>query len=231
MWAFCGREIRLMTARSSKRRWRCPGNLHANFRLAANDRAGLETLCRYMGRPPLSADRLAEISDGNVALRLKRPWSDRTTHLVFSATELIEKLIPLMPRPRAHLTRYHGVLAPASGWRSEVVLRPDAVDVGSKETSRPEKPAQSPADPRRRHYMPWADLLKRVFLVDALACPRCGGPDADSHRYCGRSRRAGPAGARPAADRAAALDPGLRAAGTWRTGPTVPRLLRRSART
>jgi hypothetical protein len=90
-------------------------NLHANVRVAANDRAGLETLCRYMGRPPLSADRLTEVSDGNVALRLKRPWSDGTTHLLFSATELIEKLIPVIPRPRAHLTRYHGVLAPASG--------------------------------------------------------------------------------------------------------------------
>ncbi len=57
-------------------------NLHANVRIAANDRAGLETLCRYMGRPPLSADRLTEIGDGKLALRLKRPWSDGTTHLV-----------------------------------------------------------------------------------------------------------------------------------------------------
>ena len=47
-------------------------NLHANVRGAANDRTGLETLCRYLGRPPLSADRLSETSDGDVLLRLKR---------------------------------------------------------------------------------------------------------------------------------------------------------------
>ena len=79
-------------------------NLHANTRIAANDRSGLENLCRYMGRPPLSDDRLAETSDGNLSLKLKRPWSDGTTHLILSPTELIEKLLPLVPRPRAHLT-------------------------------------------------------------------------------------------------------------------------------
>jgi hypothetical protein len=24
-------------------------------------------------------------------------------------------------------------------------------------------------------YIPWADLLKRVYDLDALACPKCGG--------------------------------------------------------
>jgi Putative transposase len=57
----------------------------------------------------LSDARLAETSDGNLSLKLKRPWSDGTTHLILSPTELIEKLLPLVPRPRAHLTRYHGL--------------------------------------------------------------------------------------------------------------------------
>ncbi len=48
-------------------------NVHANVCIAANDRAGLEGLCRYVARPPLSADRLAELPDGTLALRLKRP--------------------------------------------------------------------------------------------------------------------------------------------------------------
>ena len=28
--------------------------------------------------------------------------------------------------------------------------------------------------PRRRY--PWAELLRRVFLIEVLVCPRCGGP-------------------------------------------------------
>lgn len=58
-------------------------NVHANVRVAANDRRGLETLCRYIARPPLSDERLQERPDGTLSLRLKRPWSDGTTHLVF----------------------------------------------------------------------------------------------------------------------------------------------------
>jgi hypothetical protein len=146
-------------------------NLHANTRVAANQRDQLETLCRYLARPPLSDERLTSLPDGNLALRLKRPWSDGTTHLILSPAELIERLIPLVPRPRAHLTRYHGVLAPAAGWRSQVVpapavprKRPVCADVSRK------APAPAP-----RRWTPWAELLRRVFLIDALACPRCPG--------------------------------------------------------
>jgi len=77
-------------------------NIHANVRVAGNDRQGLETLCCYVGRPPLSDARLQEREDGNLSLRLKRAWPDGTTHLLLSPGELIEKLIPLIPRPRAH---------------------------------------------------------------------------------------------------------------------------------
>jgi len=77
-------------------------NIHANVRLDGNNRQGLEALCRYVGRPPLSDARLKEREDGNLSLRLKRAWSDGTTHLLLSPGELIEKLIPLIPRPRAH---------------------------------------------------------------------------------------------------------------------------------
>jgi hypothetical protein len=39
----------------------------------------------------------------------KQAWRDGTTHIVFTPHELIEKLIPLIPRPRCHLVRYHGL--------------------------------------------------------------------------------------------------------------------------
>ncbi len=34
--------------------------------------------------------------------------------------DFIARLAALVPRPRAHLTRYHGVFAPHSRWRAEV---------------------------------------------------------------------------------------------------------------
>lgn len=142
-------------------------NIHANVRVAANDRVGLESLCRYIARPPLSDERLQERQDGTLSLRLKRPWSDGTTHLLLSPGELIEKLIPLIPRPRSHTMRYHGVLAPASGWRSAIVPRRQVcTDATGK---------QAPHKGKCCQRIPWAALLMRVFKIDVLSCGRCGG--------------------------------------------------------
>ena len=52
------------------------------------------------------------IDADHLTFRLKTPWSDGTTHLVLSPLELIEKLATLVPSPRLHLVRYHGILSP-----------------------------------------------------------------------------------------------------------------------
>jgi Putative transposase len=96
-------------------------SLHAAVRIAANDREGLEHLARYLARPPIATDRLSQLADGRVMLRFKRPFSDGTTAVAFTPFELIERLLPLVPRPRKHTIRFHGILAPAAGFRSKVV--------------------------------------------------------------------------------------------------------------
>ena len=45
-------------------------------------------------------------------LQLKRPYRDATTHIVISPLEFMQRLAALVPRPRLHLIRFHGVLAP-----------------------------------------------------------------------------------------------------------------------
>ena len=83
-----------------------------------------------MARPPLSHARLKRHDDGDIALALKTPWSDGTSHVLLSELELVEKLAALVPTPNANLV--------TASW------------------------------------IPWSDLLKRTFGVDALACA-CGG--------------------------------------------------------
>jgi len=101
-------------------------NVHANVRVGANDRIGLEHLCRYLARPPIANDRLQELPDGRHAFRFKQVWRDGTRHIVYTPHELIEKLIPLIPRPRCHLVRYHGILGPAAKDCAKVVPTPPA---------------------------------------------------------------------------------------------------------
>ena len=41
--------------------------------------------------------------------QLKTPWRNGTTHVEFEPIEFIAKLAALVPPPRAHLTRFHGI--------------------------------------------------------------------------------------------------------------------------
>jgi hypothetical protein len=156
-------------------------DLHAAVYVGAGDRERLTQLCRYIRRPPLGQERLQRLRDGRVALGLQRPWADGTTHLVFTPTELLERLVPLVPWPRINLLVYHGVLAPNAPWRRAVVAHPNgASDAMQGCASPPVAGDVPPADVARRprirpRYRAWAELMRRAFEADVLACPRCGG--------------------------------------------------------
>ena len=54
----------------------------------------------------------AEVCHGQVVLQLKTPWRDGTTHQGTPPLEFMQRLATLVPRPRLHVIRFHGVLAP-----------------------------------------------------------------------------------------------------------------------
>ena len=143
--------------------------LHAAVRCGAHQRKELERLCRYITRPAIANERLTCNRAGQVVLQLKSPYRDGTTHIVMSPLEFLQRLAALVPRPRLHLIRFHGVLAPHAKLRAQIVPStpvsvPEACDHHAQ-TPPPEAPAR----------MSWACLLKRVFDIDIESCPRCGG--------------------------------------------------------
>ena len=87
-------------------------SLHAAVRLASYQRRELELVCRYITRPAFANERLIRNAMGQVVLKLKSPYRDGTTHIVMHPQEFMQRLAALVPRPRLHLIRYHGVLAP-----------------------------------------------------------------------------------------------------------------------
>jgi hypothetical protein len=72
-------------------------SVHANIAVEARDRMRLERLLRYAARPAVSTDRLSELPDGRLHYRLKRPWRDGTTAVVFERQDFIAKLAALAP--------------------------------------------------------------------------------------------------------------------------------------
>ncbi len=58
-------------------------SLHAATRISAGNKSGLERLCNYVSRPPLAQGSLTQLPNDEYAFKLKTPWSDGTTHLIF----------------------------------------------------------------------------------------------------------------------------------------------------
>ncbi len=142
-------------------------DVHAGVRTPARDRKRLERLLRYQLRPALSNERLEQLSDGQYAVRLKRPYSDGTTHIVMDGPTLIERLVALIPRPRMNLVRYFGVFAPRSRLRSAVIPEPPEQECCGPDTTNAEAAADGSPHAKNRRT-DWARLLKRVFDVDVL---------------------------------------------------------------
>jgi hypothetical protein len=63
---------------------------------ARGDRERLERVCRHVARPALSGRALSLSKQGNVLLRLRRPWRDGTTSPVFEPLTFIERLTALV---------------------------------------------------------------------------------------------------------------------------------------
>jgi hypothetical protein len=117
----------------------------------------------------LPVQRLSLTEGGLVRCALKTPYRDGTTHVVFEPEDFIARLAALVPKPRAHLVRYHGVFAPASPDRARVVPRTRAAAVGKAVES------SEPSATDRQRSLTWAQRLKRVFAIDIEVCRRCGG--------------------------------------------------------
>ena len=163
-------------------------SLHGGVRVNACNKKRLEKLIRYAARPPIVPQRLTITENGKALYTFKRPWRDDSTHVVLEPETLLERLTALIPHPFVKLVNYHGVFASAFPLRHTVVPPPPD-DARAHPT--PHHPHAHHAPPRRqpddasplaptkpkpkpRPRTLWAELLRRVYLVDALTCPHCG---------------------------------------------------------
>jgi hypothetical protein len=125
----------------------------------------VERLCRYIARQAIASGRLALTGQGDIRYKLKTPYRDGTTHVIFEPLDFMARLAALVPKPRVHLTRYHGVFTPHRRWRAEVTA---ARRGGGK------SPGEIKSPTEKHRAMTGAQRLKRVFRIDIERCARCG---------------------------------------------------------
>ena len=133
-------------------------SLHAATSVKQHRFKDLKNMLQYVLRPGIANDRIDVLPSGDILYRLKKMFSDGTTHVHFAAQEFLERIAALVPIPYLNLIRYNGVFAPASPLRSKIV-----------KTSK-KHGTITPKDWR----IEWSELLKRTFEVDVTSCI-CGG--------------------------------------------------------
>ena len=189
-------------------------SVEASVRITLIDRdvpsyfQSLEHLLRYCARPPFALERLSVIRDADgriIRVRYVLPrhkaatWvgpgrSRKSTRpgangvVELTPFEFLDRLADLVPPPRKHRHRYHGVFAPNHrlrkavtalaignvGTQREATASGDGNDGHATGGCRDANPNQKP----RSHdtsRIAWAKLMARVGEEFPLECPACGG--------------------------------------------------------
>ncbi|MEO1886304.1 MAG: transposase [Methyloprofundus sp.] len=116
--------------------------------------------------------------DEELIYRLSKPQHDGQTGLRLTPMEFLDRMTVLIPPPGCHRHRYHGVLAPNAPLR-KAVSECAGLRVESEKAVVEEEETHS-VD-REEHVTGsfyssiWAMLLAKIFEINPLLCPSCGG--------------------------------------------------------
>src|SRR4051812_31484666 len=97
---------------------------------------------------------------------MKRRLGEGREILILEPRELLRRLATLVPPPRAHLVRYHGIFGPASKWRREIVPAAPQSTCPQKALVR----ATHQTHPARRQRPSLAGSSIRAFRGTSCSC-------------------------------------------------------------
>jgi len=161
--------------------WKHSGfSVHNSVTVRPEDAGATERLVRYLMRAPVSQERLELDPDlAEVRLRPKAAGHDgRAENEVerLDPDEAVARVIAQIPEPRKHLIRSDGRYANAARAKRE---REAAAGEGPSQAATASAPGSPPSEPdsaeRKAARKRWANLIRHIYEVDPLVCPRCGG--------------------------------------------------------
>jgi len=146
--------------------WRHSGfSLHNAVRIGPHDADGRRAVAEYVLRSPFSLEKLRyHATTGTIIYRSKMHPLLKRNFEVFSACEWLAALTAHIPNAGEHLVRYYG-------WYSNVGRGKRRKAQGEGGTAIAECSEVAPSEAKRA----WARLIKQVYEVDPLVCPRCAG--------------------------------------------------------
>jgi hypothetical protein len=153
--------------------WRRSGfSVHNRVYAHPGHSRDFEALVRYMMRSPVSLTRLRFTPGAKEVVYARKDGHDASEpgeDERVDAEDFVARVLVQIPQPRRHVVRYYGAYSNrARGQRHKAEGRLEGNVSGEAEEPIPPPPERAAL--RRR----WANLIRRVYEVDPLVCPRCG---------------------------------------------------------
>jgi len=140
--------------------WRHTG-FSVHSRVRAKTKPEAERVSKYMIRPVLALERLLFLEpEGKIGYRYGQDGAERET---MDYLEFVARVVSHIPDKGQVTVRYYGLYANAHrGKIRKASLSPFLLRMAEEE----EKPVPSKG---------WADMIRKVYEVDPMTCPKCGG--------------------------------------------------------
>jgi Putative transposase len=127
-----------------------------------------------MMRPPVSLSRLRFTPGWHEVVYARKGGHDEpelTEDERIDAMDFVARVLVQIPDPRRHSVRYYGFYSNAArGKRKKAAATAEPSPVEA-----PEGAATPQGADRAALRRGWAEMIRRVYEVDPLVCPRCGG--------------------------------------------------------
>jgi hypothetical protein len=147
--------------------------------IAKNDGAGLERVAQYILRNPFSLTKMTYNEKTNTIIyRSKQDYHSKCNFKVFSAEDFIVAITQHIPAHGFQNVRYYGWYSnKARGQRlKQKQASAVPVDTGEGEADTAEVIDVSGYQTKKHASKKWRELIKKVWEVDPMVCPRCGKP-------------------------------------------------------
>jgi hypothetical protein len=128
-----------------------------------------------MMRSPVSLSRLRFAPGSLEVVYLHKGGHDEigpTEGERLDAMEFVARVLAQIPDGRRHLARYYGFYSNAARGKRKKAAAPGEL---SSPGGVPEGEAVPQSADRAALRRRWAEMIRRVYEVDPLVCPRCGG--------------------------------------------------------
>jgi hypothetical protein len=153
-------------------------NVHHSRRIWPRHQKDLEAIAQYIIRNPFAEDKMTvDPRTGLVTYRSKTNIKHKRDYEVFSPTDFIAQITQHIPDTGAQMVRYYGWYSNKSRGLRAKRAREGGMQINLHSTAsslQSDIVDVSEHQPRRVASKKWRELIKKVWEVDPLLCPKCG---------------------------------------------------------